>query len=133
THISIVFLAADRVLKIKRAIKLPFLDNSTLEKRRLCCEEELAVNARHAPQIYRRVVAITRGANGLELGGSGPVVEWAVEMARFDENRTLDHLAAAHAVPPGAADALAETMRSSHANAPIVADAPWPNSIATII
>src|SRR5690606_38195526 len=52
THISMVFLAAVRVLKIKRAIKLPFLDNSTLEKRRLCCEEELAVNARHAPQIY---------------------------------------------------------------------------------
>lgn len=133
THISMVFLAADRVLKIKRAIKLPFLDNSTLEKRRLCCEEELAVNARHAPQIYRRVVAITRGANGLELDGSGPVVEWAVEMARFDENRTLDHLAAAHAVPPGAAEALAETMLASHANAPIVAKASWPASITTVI
>jgi aminoglycoside phosphotransferase family enzyme/predicted kinase len=133
THISIVFLAPDRVLKIKRAIKLPFLDNSTLEARRRCCDEELAVNARHAPQIYRRVVPITRGANGLELGGSGPAVEWAVEMARFDENRTLDHLAAAHALPHDAADALAETMRTSHASAPVVAKASWPASIATII
>jgi len=133
THISIVFLAADRVLKIKRAIRLPFLDNSTLERRRLCCEEEFAVNARHAPQIYRRVVPITRGANGLELGGNGPAVEWAVEMARFDETRTLDHLDAAHAIPSGTADALAEAMRESHASAPVVANAPWPDSIGTII
>lgn len=133
THISIVFLAADRVLKIKRAVRLPFLDNSTLERRRLCCEEELAVNARNAPAIYRRVVAITREADGLALDGKGPPVEWAVEMARFDETRTLDHLAAAHAVPSGAADALAETMHASHAGAPVAKESRWPASIATII
>ncbi|MBI5318413.1 bifunctional aminoglycoside phosphotransferase/ATP-binding protein [Bradyrhizobium sp.] len=133
THISIVFLAADRVLKIKRAVRLPFLDNSTLEQRKRCCEEELAVNARHAPAIYRRVVAITREADGLALGGKGPPVEWAVEMARFDETRTLDHLAAARAVPPAAADLLAETMRASHAGAPIATGSQWPASIATII
>ena len=133
THISMVFLAADRVLKIKRAVKLPFLDNTTLEQRRRCCEEELVVNARNAPDIYRRVVAITREADGLALDGKGPPVEWAVEMARFDENRTLDHLAAAHAVPPSAADALAETMRASHAGAPVAARSQWPASIATII
>jgi aminoglycoside phosphotransferase family enzyme/predicted kinase len=133
THISIVFLAKDRVLKIKRAVKLPFLDNSTLEHRRLCCEEELAVNTRNAPDIYRRVVPITREANGLALGGKGPPVEWAVEMARFDESRALDHLAAARAVPPGTADALAETMRVSHASAPVVESSEWPASILTII
>ena len=133
THISIVFLSPDRVLKIKRAVKLPFLDNSTLERRRLCCEEELAVNSRNAPAIYRRVVAITREASGLALDGKGTPVEWAVEMARFDESRTLDHLAAAHAVPPGAADALAETIRASHARAPAVGHSQWPASIETII
>jgi uncharacterized protein len=133
THISIVFLAADRVLKIKRAIRLPFLDNSTLEQRRHCCEEELAANARNAPDIYRRVVAITREADGLALGGKGPPVEWAVEMARFDESRTLDHLAGAHAIPPGTAEALAETMRASHASAPVIKGPQWPASIKTII
>ncbi|MGQ0680863.1 bifunctional aminoglycoside phosphotransferase/ATP-binding protein [Bradyrhizobium sp.] len=133
THISIVFLAADRVLKIKRAIRLPFLDNSTLERRRLCCEQELTVNARNAPAIYRRVVAVTREADGLALDGKGPPVEWAVEMARFDETRTLDHLAAARAVPSGAADALVETMRTSHAGAPIAKGSQWPASVATII
>lgn len=133
THISIVFLAADRVLKIKRAVRLPFLDNSTLERRRLCCEEELAVNARNAPAIYRRVVAITRETGGLALGGKGTPIEWAVEMTRFDESRTLDHLAAVHAVPRGAAAALAETMRASHASAPVSAGSQWPDSIGTII
>ncbi len=133
THISIVFLAADRVLKIKRAVRLPFLDNSTLERRRRCCEAELAVNARNAPAIYRRVVAITREADGLALDGNGPPVEWAVEMSRFDETRTLDHLAAAHVVPSGTAEALAETMRASHTGAPVAMESQWPASIATII
>lgn len=133
THISTVFLAPDRVLKIKRAVKLPFIDNSSLEKRRHCCEEELAVNAANAPRIYRRVVPITREANGPALDGNGPVIEWAVEMARFDENRTLDRLAAAHALPADAADELAKTMQAAHARAPVVDHPRWPASIATII
>lgn len=133
THISVVFLAADRVLKIKRAVRLPFLDNSSLEQRRRCCDEELTVNARNAPDIYRRVVAITRESDGLALDGKGPVVEWAVEMARFDERQTLDHLAAAHALPPDIADALAETMRTSHARAPVSDGSTWLAAIGTII
>ena len=133
THASIVFLAADRVLKVKRAVKLPFLDYSTLEKRKRACEEELAVNAGNAPQIYRRVVAITREADGLAVDGKGPPVEWAVEMARFDETRALDHLAAAHAIPADAPDELAETMRASHARAPVADGAQWLASIGPII
>src|SRR5438132_13374622 len=65
THASMVFLGADRVLKIKRAVRLPFLDYSTLEKRRRACEEELRVNAGNAPELYRRVVAITRNSDGV--------------------------------------------------------------------
>jgi uncharacterized protein len=133
THASIVFLAADRVLKIKRAIKLPFLDYSTLERRKDACKEELAVNARNAPAIYRRIVPITREADGLALDGKGSPIEWAVEMARFDEKRTLDHLAAAHAIPPGVADELAEAMRASHARAPAGDGAQWLASIGPII
>src|SRR3569833_2189658 len=95
THAAAVFLAGDRVLKIKRAVRFPFLDFSTLAKRKAACESELAVNRPYAPAIYNGVVAITREANGaLALGGKGTPVEWAVEMARFDENATLDRLAA---------------------------------------
>src|SRR6478752_5374272 len=95
THASIVFLEQDRVLKIKRAVRLPFLDYSTLDKRKRACEEELAVNRHHAPKLYRRLVPITRTAGGIEIDGDGPTIEWAVEMARFDEAKTLDHLARA--------------------------------------
>src|SRR5437773_10559150 len=73
THASMVFLGADRVLKIKRAVRLPFLDYSTLEKRKRACEEELQVNAGNAPETYRRVVATTRRAVcTFELDGPRP-------------------------------------------------------------
>src|SRR5215468_6809022 len=81
THAASVFLAGDRALKVKRAVRFPFLDYSTLEKRKTACDTELAVNRPFAPDIYRRVVAITLEADGrLAFDGKGPVVEWAVEM-----------------------------------------------------
>src|ERR1700691_5396504 len=90
THSASVFLAGDRVLKIKRAVRFPFLDYSTLSKRKAACEAELAVNAPYAPQIYRGVAAIARQADGgFAIGGSGEPIEWAVEMRRFDEKQTL--------------------------------------------
>ena len=54
THAASVFLAGDRALKIKRAVRFPFLDYSTLDKRKAACDAELAVNAPYAPEIYRR-------------------------------------------------------------------------------
>ena len=103
THAASVFLAADRALKVKRAVRFPFLDYSTLETRKAACETELAVNRPFAPDIYRRVVPITREADGrLALDGKGTVVEWAVEMRRFDEKQTLDHLAARREIDDGA-------------------------------
>ena len=134
THASIVFLDDDRVLKIKRAVKLPFLDYSTLEKRRLACAEELKVNAGNAPEIYRRVVAITRGGDGgLEIDGAGTPVEWAVEMARFDETRTFDHIAAANAIDEPLALAMAATILQSHDKAPRSGGETWPDCIPGII
>src|SRR6187431_1198025 len=79
THAASLFLAGERALKVKRAVRFPFLDYSTLEKRKTACETELAINRRTAPQIYRRVVAIKREPDGrLAIGGSGEPVEWAV-------------------------------------------------------
>ena len=133
THASIVFLEDDRVLKLKRAVRLPFLDYSTLEKRKHACEEELALNRRHAPQIYRRVVPITRGADRPEIGGGGPAIEWAVEMARFDESKTFDHLARAGAITPSLAEMLADVIRASHDQAERSNGLTWLPSIAKII
>ena len=133
THISIVFLEPGRVLKIKRAVRLPFLDFSTLDKRKAACEAELAVNRRFAPHIYRRVVPITSGADGPEIAGDGPVVEWAVEMDRFDESKTFDHLARTGALRPELAEAMAEAIRDSHTSAEASDGASWLASLAPII
>lgn len=133
THASIVFLEPDRVLKIKRAVRLPFLDYSTLDKRKRACEDELTINRRYAPQIYRGVVPITRGSEGFRIGGDGPVVEWAVEMARFDENKTLDHLARAGSFPPELAEAVADAMDSAHRCAEASDGSAWLESIAAVI
>src|SRR5271165_134807 len=77
THAAAVFLAGTRAIKVKRAVRFPFLDYSTLDKRRAACAAELRINGPLAAQIYRRVVPITRaGEDGrLELGGTGTPVE----------------------------------------------------------
>src|SRR5512143_1656367 len=93
THAASVFLEGTRALKIKRAIRFPFLDYSTLEKRKAACDEEIKINRQFAPQIYHRVVPITQGCDGsLDVDGKGTPVEYAVEMRRFDERQTIDHL-----------------------------------------
>jgi aminoglycoside phosphotransferase family enzyme/predicted kinase len=132
THAASVFLAGERALKIKRAVRFPFLDFSTLEKRKRVCEAELAVNAPYAPEIYRRVVAITREADGsLAIGGKGPPLEWAVEMRRFDEKRTLDHLAGE--IDEALADALGRAVAAAHTKAPPVAAGPWIAAVGSYI
>ncbi len=132
THAASVFLAGDRVLKIKRAVRFPFLDYSTLAKRKAACEAELAVNAPYAPEIYRRVIAITRQADGaLALGGDGQPVEWAVEMRRFDEQRTFDHLTGE--IDEALADALGHAVAAAHARAKPAGAVPWIAALGSYI
>ena len=117
THAASVFLAGDRALKVKRTVRFPFLDYSTIEKRKQACEAEIAVNAQYAPEIYRGVVAITREASGkLAIGGAGTPVEWAVDMRRFDEKRTLDHVVGE--IDDTLADALGRAVAAAHAKKP---------------
>src|SRR5437588_3643504 len=134
THASMVFLGADRALKIKRAVRLPFLDYSTLAKRKRACEEELKVNAGNAPELYRRVVAITRNSDGVfEIDGSGTPVEWAVEMTRFDDEQSLDRVAASKTIDPSLATAVADAILRSHDKTPRAAGESWLASISPII
>jgi aminoglycoside phosphotransferase family enzyme/predicted kinase len=124
THGAAVFLAGPRVYKVKRAVRFPFLDYSTPDKRRAACEAELRVNARFAPQIYRRVLAITRApAGALALGGEGEPVDYALEMHRFDEGATLDRLAERGGIDARLAEKLGHAVADAHRDAP-PADAP---------
>ncbi len=132
THAASVFLAGDHALKIKRAVRFAFLDYSTLAKRKAACEAELAVNAPYAPDIYRRVVAITREADGrLAVAGKGAPVEWAVEMRRFDETHTLDR--AAGEIDEALADALGRAVAVAHDRARPVEAAPWIAAVGSYI
>ena len=71
THISWVLLAGEFAYKIKKPVTLPFLDFSTLEKRRVCCFDELRLNRRFAPDLYLDVVSIVGTPQQPLLGGSG--------------------------------------------------------------
>ncbi len=134
THAASVFLAADRALKIKRAVRFPFLDYSTLAKRKAACAAELEVNHPFAPAIYRRVVAITREQDGtFAIGGEGEPVEWAVEMRRFDETQTLDHLAEAGRIDAALADALGRAVARADAAAPVIEAAGFIDKLAETI
>lgn len=115
THASVVFLAGDRALKLKRAVKYDYLDFSTLDLRKRFCEAELRINGRIAPTLYRGVIPVVRTHTGtLALEGDGTPVDWVVEMARFDQDRLFDRMATAgrldleHMVP------LAEEIASFH-------------------
>lgn len=126
THAAAVFLAGDHALKVKRAVRFPFLDYSTPEKRRAACAAELEVNRPFAPQIYRRLVAITRDSQGrLAFDGAGETVDWAVEMRRFDDNQTLDQVAGRGGIDPPLAEALGRRVAAAHAAMPPADAAAW--------
>ena len=126
THISWVFLDQERVYKVKKPVGLGFLDFRTLEARRAACEAEITLNRRLAPDVYLRLLPITRDSAGRHrLGGDAEPVDWAVEMRRLpaadaadarllrgelrrtDVQRIAEHLVAFHA----RARADAETAR----------------------
>ncbi|WP_374571461.1 AAA family ATPase [Phenylobacterium sp.] len=113
-----VFLAGDRAFKVKRRVELGYLDYSTLELRLWALERELAFNRAAAPDIYRAVRAVTRKAGGgFEFDGPGAVVEYALEMRRFDETAVL--AAQPWAVDGPLADALGRAVAGVHAAAPV--------------
>ena len=115
---AVVFLAGADVYKLKRAVKFPFMDLSTLGKRREACETEIAVNRPLAPDIYLSALPIVRQGETFAIGGDGEIVEWAVHMRRFDENATLDHVADRKGVSDAIIDKLALAVRRSHDRAP---------------
>ncbi|MDD9879084.1 MAG: AAA family ATPase [Magnetovibrio sp.] len=119
THVSHVFLAGGRVLKLKRAVHLPYLDFSTVERRRAACEAEVAINRRTAPDLYEGVVAVTREAGGgLALAGVGTPVDWMVEMRRFAEESLFDKRAVNGELRRVHMDDLADRIAAFHADAP---------------
>mgnify|MGYP000274210465 CR=1 FL=1 len=134
THANIVFLIGSKAYKVKREIKFPFLDYSTLKLREEACKAEITCNSPNAPEIYLRALPVTLEADGhLALGGSGEPVEWAVEMNRFERRDELDILAEKGPFPDDLSDKLAQMMVDAHDEAPLRGGAGFYDELASYV
>jgi len=88
---SWIFLTGEEVYKLKKPLRFPYLDFSTLARREAACRAELTLNHRLAPDVYKTVVPILWSPRGLAIGGSGQIVDWLVVMRRLDQHQTLEY------------------------------------------
>lgn len=130
TPISWVLLAGDYAYKIKRPVRYPFIDLTSLERRRYLCEEELRLNQRFAPDLYIdvcRVVAANgttqievpdvASARGCEPDAEG-VLDYAVRMRRFSRVEELDRLLDSHRIQPHELETFGRELAQMHARLP---------------
>lgn len=134
THISRIFIAGDRALKMKRAVRFPYLDFTTLQGREAACRAEVELNRRTAPVVYRGVLAVTRQADGtLALDGAGEAVEWLVDMNRFDEAGLFDRMAQAGTLRRHPMVDLADHIAVFHGEAAVTPGAGGARGTAMIV
>jgi len=119
THISWVLLAGDFAYKIKKPVKLSFLDFSTLALRQKYCHDELRLNRRFAPDLYLDVVGIFNTPQDPQWHGSGAPFEVAVRMHRFEESARLDHVCARGELQASHMSALADALEAFHKTAAV--------------
>src|SRR6476619_951339 len=133
-HAALIFVGAQRALKAKRAVRYDYLDFSTLKQRQAACIREIELNKPHAPEIYDRVVAITREADGtLAIDGGGYTVEWALMMRRFEQQDVLTNRIEAGPLTSDILKGLAEAVVQYHAAAPAVVGTDSPGRMAEIV
>lgn len=122
THISLVFVGTDTVWKLKKAVRLPFLDFSPTAERRRFAERELALNGHAAPGLYRDVVPIVRQPDGsLSFGDAAAgrdAVDWVLRMAPVAETDFMDAIALSGRLTPALQDALADVVAAYHQGLP---------------
>lgn len=118
THISTLLLAGTGALKLKKPLAPGFLDFRTLAQREHFCREELRINRRTAPALYRDVLPVTGSVQAPRIGGEGPVLDWALWMRRFDNGQLYDRLARRGALTAAHVDALAGVVAAFHVALP---------------
>lgn len=118
THGAHVFLAGEFAWKIKREVAFDYMDFSTLELRRKAIEREFEVNAPNAPDLYLGVVPIRRGNDGhLSFSGAGQVVEYALQMHRFEQSELLSERFSTGLLPASVAIEIADAVYRYHSDA----------------
>jgi len=135
THVSVVFLAGPYAYKVKKPVHFDFLDAHLLERRGEMCRQEVELNRRLSPHLYLGVVSITRGPEGLVVGGGGEAVEFAVQMRRLPEERMMDRLLAARGLTRQMVQQVADALVPFHTSAeagPAVAAFGTPEAVKTL-
>jgi aminoglycoside phosphotransferase family enzyme/predicted kinase len=119
THASVVLLAGERAYKLKKPLRMPFLDYSTLARRRRLCESEARLNARFAPDVYLGVRAVAERGGSLVLADADDpaAVEYAIVMRRLDERATLERIVERGAADPGLAERVGAAVADMHLRA----------------
>ncbi|MGH9833388.1 MAG: phosphotransferase [Blastocatellia bacterium] len=91
THMSWVFLTDTQAWKLKKPVRLDYLDFSNPEARRRNCEQEVRLNRRLAPEVYLGIAPLILDQQGkMRLGGEGEPIDWLVVMRRLPADRLLD-------------------------------------------
>ena len=121
THAASIFLAGERAWKLKRAVRFPYLDFTTPERRRVALDAELRLNRRTAPDIYLAVHPVAPVDGGFVIDGPGEPVDWLLEMRRFPDGATLGEIAQQNALDDNLMRELADRIDAFHRQAKAVA------------
>lgn len=134
THAARVLVGRSHALKIKRPVRYDYLDFTTQEARRAAGAREIDLNRPHAPEIYLGLVRITREPDGtLSLDGTGPALEHAVLMRRFEQADVLSARLTSAPLPDSLAKALGDMVARYHADAARAADTDEPARMAGLV
>jgi hypothetical protein len=117
TAAALIFLKGDTAYKLKKAIRLPYLDYSTVALRKANLDREFEINRKEAPQLYRGVRPITREDGSLRIGGDGEIVDWVLEMQRFPDRSLLSDILEDGGFDDELALDLAEVVAGAHRRA----------------
>jgi RNA 3'-terminal phosphate cyclase (ATP) len=119
THMSWVFLTDRHAYKLKKPVRFPFLDFSTLALRRHFCEEEIRLNKRLAPDVYIRAVPLARAGDGsFLLENAGTTVDWLVKMRRLPGDRMLDQAIRSGTLNEADIERVADRLAEFYRDAP---------------
>jgi uncharacterized protein len=140
THISWVLLAGEYAYKIKRPVHYPFVDLTSLERRKFLCEEELRLNSRFAPDLYIDVCKVVAAsgapriiasdaASATAFGSKQEVIlDYAVRMRRFPQTEELDRLLDAHRIEPHELETFGRRLAQAHSRLTVApATSSWGN------
>jgi aminoglycoside phosphotransferase family enzyme/predicted kinase len=119
THISYVLFDRGFAYKIKKAVRFPFLDFTTLAAREFFCREELRLNRRFASSIYLDVVPVVGSADApvldpADVNRSSAPIEYAVKMREFDQDGLLSCVIARDELTTARVDELAAEVAAFH-------------------